>query len=177
MIPPMRLIRPTASLREAFLEMAHEMRAAGDDKYAAAIDDFDAFLERLRDAEDPAKVSPHLVPGSTFWLVEAGRVLARSGVRHGLMPHLEVEGGHIGYDVRPSARGQGVGTRLLALTLVEARRLGLLRVLLTCDDDNIASARVIEKNGGEAIESTVSPDSGKRVRRYWIRTQVDTDKA
>ena len=97
------------------------------------------------------------------------RMRPRSGPNQDVVHwHLEVEGGHIGYAVRPSARGRGVATHLLALTLLEARRRGLSRVLLTCDDDNRASARVIEKNGGREIEPTISPRSGKVVRRFWI---------
>ncbi|MHB8934154.1 MAG: GNAT family N-acetyltransferase, partial [Bellilinea sp.] len=91
-----------------------------------------------------------------------------SRLRHRLTPLLEEEGGHIGYDIRPSERGKGYATLLLALTLEKARESGMAGVLVTCDEDNIASARVIEKNKGQLLNTVVSQTSGKQVRRYWI---------
>ena len=84
------------------------------------------------------------------------------------MPHLEKEGGHIGYDIRPSERRKGYGTVLLALTLKKAQELGLHEVLVTCDSDNVDSVRIIEKNGGELIGRAVSEHTGKEVNRYRI---------
>ena len=93
---------------------------------------------------------------------------AGARLRLGLNAALEVEGGHIGYDVRPSARRQGFGSLALQLTLREARQRGLERVLLTADADNHASTRIIEKCGGMLSEAATSPESGKPIRRYWI---------
>jgi len=149
--------------------MAMEWRASGDDRYADALTSFADFLDRLEREGDESRLSERRVPSSHFWLLDGtGRVLACSRLRHRLVPQLEREGGHIGYDVRPSARRRGVGTRLLAYTLDEARTLGIERVLVTCDHDNHASARVIEKNGGVEIEPSVSDRTGQRVRRFWI---------
>jgi predicted acetyltransferase len=89
-------------------------------------------------------------------------------LRFWLLPALEVEGGHIGYDVRPSARGRGFGTMALHLVLVEARRRGLQRVLLTADADNYASLRIIQKNGGVFSGQAVSAARGKLINQYWI---------
>jgi predicted acetyltransferase len=57
---------------------------------------------------------------------------------------------------------------MLAMVLEKAEERGIDRVLITCDDDNLASVRVIEKNGGLETTSTLSPRSGKTVRRFWI---------
>ena len=70
--------------------------------------------------------------------------------------------------IRPSQRRRGYGTRILALTLDKARLLGLERVLVTCDDDNLGSARIIEKNGGLLASKGLSTSSGVLIRRYWI---------
>ena len=164
-----RLVEPTADLEAAFREMAAEWRNAGDDKFAEASGDFAAYVAALEIQQDPQDLMPNRVPGSTFWLVTGeNRVVGTSRLRHWLVPHLEVEGGHIGYDVRPTARGGGYGTVLLALTLEKARDLGLAEVLVTCDRDNVASVRVIEKNGGREVGWGVSEDSGKVVNRYRI---------
>lgn len=109
------------------------------------------------------------VPQTACWLsTPQGEILGISRLRHYLTPALEIEGGHIGYAVRPSARRQGCATRLLALMLEKARALSLARVLVTCENDNIGSARTIEKNGGVLEDRRLSPDSGKWIRRYWI---------
>lgn len=88
--------------------------------------------------------------------------------RHRLLPSLELEGGHIGYDIRPSARRQGHGTAILALALGRARALGLRGVLLTCDEDNLGSVRIIEDNGGRRLSSGVSEHGAKPILRYRI---------
>lgn len=75
-------------------------------------------------------------------------------------------GGHIAFGVRPTARRQGLATWALGAVLPEARSLGLTRVLVTCDDHNLGSARTIQNNGG-VLEDVRDTDLG-RTRRYWI---------
>jgi predicted acetyltransferase len=81
---------------------------------------------------------------------------------------LEHYGGHIGYFIRPSERDKGYGTRMLILALDEARKLGLSQVMMTCNINNLASARGIEKNGGVLASQGISRVSGKLISRYWI---------
>ena len=76
--------------------------------------------------------------------------------------------GHIGYSITPSKRRQGLGTIMLKLALKEAKNFGLDKVLITCTDDNIASAGVIENNGGVLEDKRVDPGDMKLTRRYWI---------
>ena len=68
-------------------------------------------------------------------------------IRHNLNAALEKYGGHIGYGIRFSEWNKGFGTLMLKLALIEAKKIGLSKVLVTCDDSNAASARVMEKNG------------------------------
>jgi len=103
-----------------------------------------------------------------FLVKDRSYLVGSSRLRHTLTPDLEQEGGHIGYDIRPSQRGKGYATLLLNLMLEEAKGSGLTGVLVTCDETNIASARVIEKNGGKMLNKVVSEESGELVRRYWI---------
>lgn len=171
----MHLERPSAARRDEFLEVAREWRASGEDRYGPALHDFGEWLARVERYTVQANCPRGFVSGDHYWLVdEPGRILGGVRLRHRLAPHLEVEGGHIGYDVRPSARRKGVGTRLLALALEKARERGLERVLVTCDEDNTASARIIEKNGGVETTTTVSERSGKVVRRFWIHLASPT---
>ena len=96
------------------------------------------------------------------------RDLGVSNLRHRLTDRLTKFGGHIGYGVRPSARRVGNATELLRATLVEARRLGLRRALLTCDKRNVASAKTILRNGGVFEEEEFMPEYDRVVCRYWI---------
>lgn len=162
------MIVPTAELRTEFLMMAEEYLAAGEDRYASVLEDFSNYLRGLADGLSGVNLPQGRVPYSTFWLVAGRRLVGRSTLRHHLTPELEYEGGHVGYDIRPSDRGKGYGTLILRQTLEEARRLGIGRVLLTCDTDNVASAKVIEKHGGRLREQAVSKLSGNLISRYWI---------
>lgn len=76
--------------------------------------------------------------------------------------------GHIGYSVRPSRRHSGIGTKMLALGLEKAKNLGFNNLLLTCKEDNIVSAKIIEKNHGSLEDTRFNPDEGRWFRRYWI---------
>ena len=168
----MRLQRASPQYLDAFLDCAADYHAAGEDRYDAALADPGAYLGWVQDMEKAETCPPGMVPQTTYWALDGEqRVVACSRLRHGLSPALRREGGHIGYDVRPSERNRGVGTHLLKLTLDEAREHRLPRVLLTCDDDNVASARIILTNGGSEIENSVSDRTGKLLRRFWIQVR------
>ena len=80
--------------------------------------------------------------------------------------------GHIGYGVVPWKRGHGLATRALRLMLREAGEVGLTRVTLTTDPDNIPSQRVILANGGTFVGEGIEP-GGARKFRYQIALQPD----
>lgn len=87
-----------------------------------------------------------------YFYMEGDRLLGAISLRFGDNPHI-AEDGHIGYGVRPSARCHGCASRMLALALPIARDMGLHPVVITCAADNIASAKVIERNGGILAET------------------------
>ena len=109
-------------------------------------------------------------PETELWYVEGETFLGSISVRPRLDPNLEAWGGHVGYTVRPSARGQGHATAMLAAMLGHIREtLPLERVTLTVELDNPASMRVVEKNGGIMRDEVDHPwIAGGRGRRYWI---------
>lgn len=127
--------------------------------------DFDYYLEHLEE-KAPAE---DRVPDSVFFLLdeERDRLLGAVNIRHELNEFLLREGGHIGDGVRPSERRKGYATEMIRLALEECRRLGIDRVLMTCDKDNVASARSIVKNGGVLENEFVNSD-GEIEQRYWI---------
>ena len=162
------LVKAGPAWRSAFLEMAEEYAAHGERRYQMALADCDGFL-RLLAADDAGELPPGHVRMTTYWGLEGGQIIGSIRLRYELTPALRQLGGNIGYDVRPSLRGQGYGTRMLALMLGRAREAGLDRVLLTCDIDNVASARVIEKNGGVLQFQGMIEGWGKPIAHYWIK--------
>ena len=165
------LVHPTADLCDDFRALAEEFSSEGDDRYRDAARDVLVFVDVCTDHALGRNLPSGWVRQTTFWLVRDGRtILGCSRLRHRLTQFLAERGGHIGYDVRPSERRRGYGTRLLQLTLSEARKIGLTRVLVTADDSNVASWRIIERNGGQCEPKLLMTESGA-LRRYWIDTQ------
>lgn len=160
------LVSPSAEWQAALLEMALEVSAHGELRYSAALNDFEAYLRRLQAMAEGRL--PGRSPQRTFWAADGTRLVGSSRIRHPLTPELEEFAGHIGYDVRPACRNQGYGTRLLALTLEEARRMDLPGVWVNCFSSNLASARVILNNGGQLVDTRWHPEEGKDISRYWI---------
>ncbi|MFC1920926.1 GNAT family N-acetyltransferase [Chloroflexota bacterium] len=109
---------------------------------------FPDYLKRLEDRASGKGLKPEHVPMTTYWLMINDRPAGISKLRHYLNENLLKHGGHIGYCIRPSEQGKGYGNIILKLTCIEARKMGIDELLLTCNEDNTASRRVIEKNGG-----------------------------
>ncbi len=167
----MKLVLPTAEYKASLLASANEHLSAGetlDYTMRPTFDDFDAGLLRLQDKSAGRSLEPGWVADTTFWLVDGGEYIGRISVRHELNDRLRQVGGHIGYSIRPSKRRRGYGSHILRLVLPEAKQLGINPALLTCDDDNTASWKIIEANGGK-LENKIELD-GKLIRRYWLET-------
>ncbi|PKR77071.1 GNAT family N-acetyltransferase [Halalkalibacillus sediminis] len=131
-------------------------------------DDFSEFMKRLIKKEDPSGVKPGWVPSSTYFLLDSGgRILGAANIRHELNEPLLQIGGHVGYGVRPTERGKGYASRMLGESLSILKAMDIERALITCNQDNPASQKVILKNGGKQDESFVE-ESGNIVERYWI---------
>ena len=110
---------------------------------------FAQYVQTLYDQAREQTPRPEgFVPSTTLWWMGNSEYLGRLTIRHRLTPFLRDVGGHVGYDVRPSARRQGHATAMLQAALPEAYGLGIDPVLVTCDEDNVASRKVIERGGG-----------------------------
>lgn len=127
-----------------------------------------SFLdERVRFASDSG-LPPGRVPQTTYWIVVDGVCVGMLRMRHYLNEALRLKGGHIGYYIRPSARGRGFARQALALALVELAKVGEPKALLTTDPDNLGSIRVIETNGGYFGGQVRDPDGTELINQYWI---------
>jgi predicted acetyltransferase len=132
---------------------------------------FPQYLEVLAEQERGENLPANRMPSTFLFAFVGTRIVGRVSIRHALNPYLERFGGHIGYVVVPEYRRQGYATEILRRSLEIARqKLGLTRVLVTCDDDNVGSIRTIEKNGGVLDSIVTGPDCDKPTRRYWIAT-------
>lgn len=168
-----KLILPDVRVRASFLDARLEVIREGTGAEASNVggeehlseDGFAELVAAVR-AEGLEKTprAPGLVPQTTYWWVEADDYLGRISVRHRLNDFLLELGGHIGYFVVPSRRRQGHATAMLRAVLPEARRLGVDPALVTCDDTNLASRKVIEAAGG------VLEDRRGVKLRYWVPT-------
>lgn len=145
--------------------------AAGPDVLGLAERDFAAFLASLWQLEtDPP---PDSVASTLYWAIVDGEVVGRIGLRHRLNEFFGQAGGHIGYIVRPSWRGRGLATEMLRQVLATPRAQSIGELLLTCDEANAASERVIRKCGG-VYENTIDMPAGQSPRkRFWIRLPVE----
>jgi predicted acetyltransferase len=171
------LITPDVRLKDSFLaamaEFADEGRTGDGSGIGRDLEQwtgrwetdegFAAYVwEKL--AEREAVVDRDWVLCTNLWWVDGDEYVGRMSIRHELNGWLKEVGGHIGYDVRRSRRGEGHATAMLRAALRIAHDLGIDSALLTCDDDNLASRIVIERNGG------VLEDLRRGKLRYWVPT-------
>jgi len=159
------LVFPTTGVCESYLKgEREESRRTGADpeRLDRAAADFEGFVGRLA-----APARRWGVPVTQLRYVDGSTYLGTVVIRRELTPELARVGGHIGYHVVPSYRRRGHAGRMLAGAPVFCAHFGLRRVLLTCEQDNVASRKVIEANGGQ-------PDGiADGEPRYWIRTLAD----
>ena len=174
------LVAPTPRLQAGLLALWDELLAHGEDADAWLNWGDDNTREDLADPEAFAawaaaivaqettpdeELPPDRVRNTVLWWVDGDEVLGRISIRHDLTPHLFEIGGHIGYMIAPHVRRRGHATALLRDALPVAAAHGITRALITCDDDNVASAKVIEANGG------LLDDVRHGKRRYWVPTR------
>ncbi len=173
-----KLVKPSIEYKDSFIEAIKEFQVGEGSTRFGYIQDmdihevennFDKYLEKLKNGEKGVGLKEGYVPESILWLVDNGEFIGAASLRHKLNEKLLKMGGHIGYGIRPSKRKMGYGVKILELALVEAKKLGIAKGMVSCDDDNIASAKIIEKNGG-VLENKVEHE-GKLKRRYWIENK------
>jgi len=170
-----KLIKLTKKYYNQLSEMIDEWKTDNDlsnDNYTPLAifkndyHDFDNYLGKLEIKES----TNNLVPDSTLFLLDEDRniFLGAVNIRHYLNDYLLKYSGHIGDGIRPSERRKGYGTEMIRLAFIECKKMGIKEVLMICDKSNIASAKVIIKNGG-ILENEFINENGKIEQRYWIK--------
>lgn len=169
------LIRLTIEYREPLFEMLTEwkndiMKNHTDMSpwkiWANDFHDLKYYIENLDTKENDEN---GWVPDTTLFCLDKDRniLVGAVNIRHYLNDALLKTGGHIGAGIRPGERRKGYATAMIASALEECRKLGIKRVLMTCDKNNIGSAKSIIRNGG-VLENEIE-ENGHMEQRYWIQ--------
>ena len=164
------LRKPGEEDEAAYEEFIREFRDADEKIIPSSADpkglSFSDWLAKRRRYDEGIDLPPDKVPASFYFLFNGNRIVGALSIRHKLNDHLLFVGGNIGYGVAPSERRKGYASHMLSQALDICRRIGLKKVLITCDKENIGSAKTIQKNGGE-LENEVL-ENGVVKQRYWI---------
>ncbi len=130
------------------------------------ITDEHEYIERIKRLGGRAELTDGMVASTVYWLIEGNEFIGHVSIRHKLNAALEKRGGHIGYAIRPTMQKRGYGSRLLELAIPKAKALGIEKALVTCDKENIASRKIIERNKGIFLDEIEV--NKKAIMRFWI---------
>lgn len=166
---PAFLERPAVKYRDSYIDAVYEYIAENlEPSWHPEIlrERFGEFLLALRQAESEPLAG--MAPATQYWLVaQHAGYLGEVSLRHYLNESLNRFGGHLGYRIRPSQRRKGYGSLLCKLAIEKARQRGIGDILITCDDDNTGSLKIIEANGG-VLYDRIDNGRGVLTRRYWV---------
>ena len=169
----LELIFPTKEYKKEVEEYLQEFLDNGENEIAGdggldRIRDFDRWLEKIQNDLSVDTIDKDRIPATLYLTIRKSdrKIVGNLQIRHFLNEKLLNDGGHIGDSVRPSERRKGYATKMISLALEECKKLGMDKVLLVCDKDNIGSVKSIINNGG-VLENEVLKE-GKLIQRYWI---------
>ena len=166
----LKLVKLEEKYKNQLFDMMDEWYEAKEKiiPYAIRKNDYHNFEEYLEKLEVKENIDG-LVPDSTFFCLDTERniFVGAVNIRHYLNEQLLLNGGHIGDGVRPSERRKGIATKMIRLALEECKKLGITKVLMVCNKENIGSAKSIQNNGG-ILENEIEIEKGEIEQRYWI---------
>ena len=167
------LVAPCKELEGSYRSLVEEFTSRGERLVPFTLsfkyENFDDLLKILNDNSMGVGLPKGFVAHSSFWLVrDKSEIVGVSNLRHELTSALRLEGGHIGYGIRPSLRREGFGFQILRETLSRARSRGLNRILLTCGKGNVASVKIILANRGVLDSEAFCAPRNEIIQRYWI---------
>lgn len=174
-MPAIKLMEPTIKYAEDIWAFRQEILDSNDkDKFAGCgtleeCSSVEEWIETIKAKSSQEGCPQDKVPSNVYIAVrlDDNKIVGIIDLRHHINhPILSVWGGHMGYCVRPSERQKGYATEMLRQNLANCHRLGIEKVLITCDDDNYASEKTILANGG-VLEGEIEVD-GEMIKRFWI---------
>jgi len=166
------LVKPDLSYADEIIKYKEESLkespiingSAGLDRFSS----IEIWFEELKKRSCEDTVPKGLVPSSTYLGVREkdNYIVGMIDIRHYLNEYLTQVGGHIGYGVRKTERNKGYAKQMLKLALEKCKELKIKKVLITCDEDNIASEKVI-LSANAKLEDIRNVD-GENKKRFWI---------
>ena len=166
------LVKPNLSYADEIIKYKEESLkesplingSAGLNRFSSIED----WLEELKKRSSEATVPEGLVPSSTYLGIREkdNYIVGMIDIRHYLNEYLTQVGGNIGYSVRKTERNKGYAKQMLKLALEKCKELKIKKVLITCDEDNIASEKVI-LSANAKLEDIRNID-GENKKRFWI---------
>lgn len=165
--PTLDMKEQALAYRQAYFDHGEQsIHGAGGLSTAAS---YEQWVEQMEANIVGENLPDGWVPATQFFGVRAsdGKIVGTIQIRHKLSAYLIEIGGHIGYGVCPTERRKGYVTQMLSKALEECRKLGLEKVLITCNADNAASEKTILRAGGVMEDSRAESD-GTMVNRYWL---------
>lgn len=168
----LKLVLPTPDYKSKVMDYKREFIENGDRIYGAGglknAESFNKWYISFSNNLNEETVRKGLSPETIYLAIsiDDGHLVGMINIRHRLNDFLLKFGGHIDYSVRKSQRHKGYATEMLGIALKECTRLNIEKVLLTCDKNNIASAKAIINNGAK-LESEIT-EKNKISQRYWI---------
>lgn len=170
----MQLVLPSVKYKQSYLKAVDE----GKEENSPTVlrkpkeeESFEDFIKNILDESKGLNLPEGRVPATELWLIDKDEFIGRVSIRHMLNDRLFKIGGHIGYYIRISKRKKGYGKAILKLALQKAQKLGILKVLVTCDVGNIGSQKVIEANCGVLENIVETGENSPKKRRYWIMVE------
>jgi predicted acetyltransferase len=177
----LKLVKPSKRYLNSFLNAVRDYESDENQFKDVAIrplikamseNKVDECLKNIDDNSKGKNLPDGYVPGTTFWLMDGKEYIGTFVIRHRLTPKLEEWGGHIAANIAPKYRGTYSSFIGAKLCLKEANKLGLKRVLMTCDERNSASFKAItglmKLYGGEQLSDTFVNGHGEH--RVWVNT-------
>lgn len=167
----MKLVLPSGKYRDSYIDFVENAKIQGDylEIGNALIRDdecFEDMIKRLKNRRKGKSISKMDVPASVYWIIVNKEVVGTIDLRHYLNDSYYKRLGHIAYYIKPSQRNNGYATLALRKALTKYKREN--HVLITCFNDNIASSKVIIKNGGVLEKNIYDEITGKEISRYIV---------
>lgn len=162
------LVEPSKEYEKSFENYVLAYRKINDEhyynKYRKALENFQDYLNDLHNCSKGKNLPQEEIATSSFWLIDKKEVVGVVRIRH-----QEVEcAGHIGYDISPDYRNRGYGFQILKLALEKTINIGIEEVILTCNINNLASKKIIEKNGGKFLGTVFDEEESETLYKYSI---------
>ena len=159
--------------KEAYIESLKQVELGNIKKHDMMFlnPDEEDVIQHFKDSRDQSKLPAHYVPAYEYFVVDDDIFIGVIHIRIRLTENLLRYGGHIGYATNPKYWNKGYGKKILKLALEQYKNLiEEDKILITCDDDNIGSSKIIEANGGILENKITNEDAGEQflTRRYWI---------